>query len=190
MDAGASLAQNHPGCEISPFVKPVDIVPESAAADCQRPVAPDQPPGLNVMAVYQDISSRKRVMELCSRVTRSIGRQSFCLRLWSFRELNEPAILPEAISGATEADVLIVSLRAAEKLHPPFCAWVDGWLSHRRRPDGALIAIIDVSEGSGVAAEHVRSYLCGVAWEARLEFLPREYATSSTDISFETEQIP
>ena len=172
-------------------MKPTETMPEITAPDYLRITASDKSFALNVVVVYQDFQCRKRVMELCDRVTRSIGRRSFRLRFWSFAELDAPEAFEEAVLTAEDADVMIVSVQAAEQIHPRFCAWIDSWLSRRRRPDGTLIALISVSGWNSAMPEHVRNYLRGVAWEARLEFLPQEHAVAATaDSSFDTAVIP
>ncbi len=118
-------------------------------------------------------------MELRDRVSRSIGRQSLHLRLWSSRDLSEPEIFQKAVLAAVAADVVIVSIRATEKLSSRFCGWIDSWVPRRCRHDGALIALVDVTGCNGAASEHAWKYLRSVAGEARLEFLPREYAASA-----------
>ena len=155
-------------------MKPTESVLESAAPECPGNAAPGQSFGLNVMAVYQDIQSRQEVLELFRRVTRSIGQQPFHLQMCNFHELNESGIFEAAVAAAEGADVLIVALRAAENLHPRFCAWIDAWLPRRRRPDGTLIALIDVGGTPGASSERVQKYLRTVAWEAHLELLLRE----------------
>lgn len=152
-----------------------------ATPDCSPPAASDGASALNVMAVYQDVQTRERITELRDRVSRSIGRQSLHLRLWSFRDLSEPEIFQEAVVAAMAADVVIVSIRATEKLPARFCGWIDSWVPRRHRLDGTLIALVDVIGQHGAALELVQTYLRGVAQKARLEFLLREYSAARAD---------
>lgn len=131
---------------------------------------------LNVAVVYEDCPSRERVSGLCERVTRSLGRCAFHLRFWSFADLDGTPAFPEAVAAAVEADVIIVSLRAAETLSPCFCKWIAAWLPRRRRQDGTLIALVEATGQQGAALESVQTHLRGVAEEGRLEFLLREHA--------------
>ena len=181
MDIGGILAQGNPIREIFSAMKPIGTMPEIAAGECLPAAALERRFALNAAVVYQDIPSRERVAQLCSRVARSIGRQSFHLRSWSFAELDQPEIFQGAVSAAVDADVMIVSLHAAEKLPAGFCAWIDAWLSRRQRPDGSLIALIGVSGRNGASSEYAQKYLRGVAWEARLEFLLRECAMPAVE---------
>lgn len=146
--------------------------------------------GLNAMAVYQDDQARERIMEFRDCVSRSIGRQSLHLRLWSFRELSETENFQEAVVAAVAADVVIVSIRATEKLPARFCGWIDSCVPRRCRRDGALIALVDVTGLDSAASEHAREYLRSVACEAHLEFLLREYSVATADGSFKMGMIP
>lgn len=155
-------------------MRPAGTLPDSTAPERLRAAAPDKRSALDVVAVYRDVQDRDRVRELCDRIARSIGRRSFRRRFWSFEDLNEPGLFQEAVRAATDADAMIVSLPAGEKLPPCFCAWIDAWRARRRPPDGTMIALVDVTGRNGAASEHVQKYLRGVALEARLEFLLQE----------------
>lgn len=131
---------------------------------------PETPFGLGVAVIYQDHQSREWVSELCNRVARLIGAQAF-----------RPGAFQETVTAASGADVIIVSLQAVPPLDPRFRAWVDAWSRERRRADGTLIALAGVPGRPGAPSEHVQEYLRVVAWEARLEFLLREYTIAVPD---------
>jgi hypothetical protein len=177
MDAGPVVAQNDPRREMIAAMKPMEIRPEIAAPKLSRTVAPDQSLVLNAVVVHQDAPCREPAIELCSRVSRSIGPQSFYVRLWSFRDLSE-------------TEVLIVSVRAADKLHSRLCGWIDSWVPRRHRLEGTLIALVDVTGQHGAALEFVQTQLREVARKARLEFLLREYSVATADGSFKMAMVP
>jgi hypothetical protein len=171
-------------------MKPMEIRPEIAAPKQSRTAAPDQPFVLNAVVIHQDASCREPAAELCRRVSRSIGQQSFYFRLWSFRDLSEPEVFQEAVLAAETAEVLIVSVRAAERLHSRFGGWIDSWVPRRHRLDGTLIALVDVTGQHGAALEFVQTQLREVAGKVRLEFLLREYSAAPADGSFKKGMIP
>ena len=190
MDAGPVVAQNDPRREMIAAKKPMEIRPEIAAPKQSRAVPPGQSLVLNAVVVHQDAPCREPAIELCSRVSRSVGPQSFYFRLWSFRDLSETEVFQEAVLAAETAEVLIVSVRAAEKLHPRLCGWLDSWVPCRHRLEGTLIALVDVTGRHGAALEFVQTQLREVARKARLEFLLREYSVATADGSFKMATVP
>ncbi len=163
-------------------MNPPETESACAAAKPSRTPAPAHPLVLNAAVICQDAPCREPALALCQRVTRSIGRQSFYFRVWNFRDLSEPEVFQEAVLAAVDADVVIVSIRAAETLPARFCGWLDSWVPRRQRQDGTLIALVDVTGQPGAASEHTRSYLRNAAQQARLEFLPREHAAASLPV--------
>jgi len=80
---------------------------------------------------------------------------------------------------AARADIIMVSLHAAKQLPHRFTAWVNAVLRCRHRPDGALVALVGVPGWPAVAPSEVQEHLRIIAWEARLDFVLREFATAA-----------
>ena len=132
--------------------------------------------GLKVANVYQDLKSRAWAENLWNRVVQLSGPDAVLAAAWSIEELNQAQAFQEAVSAATLADVLMVSIHAGEQLPPGLCAWIDAWLPRRQRQDGALIALLGVVAGQpDVPSKQAEEYLRGVARQGRLDFMLHEH---------------
>jgi hypothetical protein len=142
-----------------------------------KPIAPAQTgSALNVTAVYQDMWGREWARELWLRVTQLMGNDAITNTSWSLMELDRPEIFSEAVSAATLADVLVVSIHASEQLPPRLCAWFDAWVPRRQRQEGALIALLGMTAGQPDGpSKQAEEYLRAVARRGRLDFLLREH---------------
>jgi hypothetical protein len=141
-----------------------------------KPVSPAQAGfALKVATVYQDMEGQEWVAELWHRVTQLMGNDAIVNTSWSLIELDQSAIFSEAVSAASRADVLVVSIHPGEQLSARLCAWIDAWLPRRQRQDGALIALLGMAAGRPDGpAKQAEAYLRNVALRGRLEFLLRE----------------
>ena len=144
------------------------------SADEATTVAPESQFALNVVTVFQDAPARQWAMQVYSKVSRLVGDDCIWSTWWEIRRLAVPAILSEAVQAAAEADVVVVSLQAADELPLELCAWMEAWLPRRQLDEGALVALIDIHEGSGAHASRTRDYLRAVARAGHLDFLPHE----------------
>lgn len=133
------------------------------------------PPGLRVVVVYQDTRTWAWAAELCSRVTQGLGADAASIEAWAVDELGWPQVFPRAVSRATNADAVIVSLHATEPVTPGLRTWIDTWVPQRDRPGGVLIALIGLSGHTGRPSDRPQEYLRAVARQGRLEFLLHEY---------------
>ena len=142
-----------------------------------KPIAPAQAGcALNVTAVYQDMWGREWARELWLRVTQLMGNDAITNTSWNLMELDRPEIFSEAVSAATLADVLVVSIHASEQLPPRLYTWIDAWLPRRQRQDGTLIALLSVVAGQPDGpSKQAEEYLRGVARQGRLDFQLREH---------------
>lgn len=129
---------------------------------------------LSVLVIYQDPPTRSWATELCQRVGSLVGPQALNTRWWNLDDLNQPALLAGAVSTALRADVLIVSVRAAEGFPLPFYVWVHSWLPHHRAGKTALVALVAYPDQPSLAMARGLEYLRAIARQARLDFLLEE----------------
>jgi hypothetical protein len=133
-------------------------------------------PGLKIAGVYQDLKSRAWAEDLWNRVAQLTGPDAVQVAAWTIDELNHAPAFQEAVSAATLADVLVVSIHAGEQLPPGLCAWIDAWLPRRQRRDGALIVLLGVTAGQpDVPLARAKEYLRTIACRGGLDFLLREH---------------
>jgi len=133
-------------------------------------------PALKVAWVYQDLKSRAWTENLWNRVAQLAGPDDVLVTAWALDELKPRPPFQEAVSAATLADVVMISIHASEQLPPGLCAWIDAWLPGRQRRDGALMVLLGVAAGQPeVPLVWTKEYLRAVARRGGLEFLLREH---------------
>jgi len=136
--------------------------------------------GTSIMVLYPDPQCLAWAREVCDRVPGLIGPEAARSTWWKIGDLNSPAVLAGAVSTAMRADVIVVSLYAAEVPPLPFCIWVDAWLPHRPRVAGVLLALVARAGRPVSNSDRVREYLRVVARQARLDFLIEERMMAAT----------
>ena len=130
---------------------------------------------LNVVTVYQDPLTRHWAGELWDRVGRLIDSGGICRKSWNVGDLTQDDVFADAVRAATEAHVLLVSVRDGGQLPVSLSVWIDAWVPNRVGPaGGALVALIGVSPQPDDQSGRAYAYLEGVAKRAALDFLPNE----------------
>jgi hypothetical protein len=136
--------------------------------------APDESCALNVAGVYQDSVTREWAMQFCRRAMRVAGEESVECAWYSTKSLRDTGFLGDAVSAALVADVIVVSVYAADELPLALYVWVEAWLPRRLSRAGALAALIGVEPPESQSIRTIK-YLQAVARRARLEFVEQEH---------------
>jgi hypothetical protein len=129
---------------------------------------------LNVVVLYEDPLTWEWTKELWERLANLIGTGDVHRSIWRIGDLASPEVFAEAVRAAATAQVLVISLRDAGMLPPPFCEWVEAWVPHRLASGGAMVALIGVQPRPDAASGQAYSLLESVARRAGLDFLPHE----------------
>jgi hypothetical protein len=127
-----------------------------------------------IAVVYQDKVTQSWAMQLCHPIEEKFGGEHVQNTWHDVNSLSDPEMLLEAVSAALSADVIVVSVYAADELPPEFCAWIDVWLPRRLSRVGALAALIGVAGKPAPEAIRTQEYLQAVARRGQLDFLPHE----------------
>ncbi len=143
-------------------------------ADRPASAADQTEPVLNVTSVYQDPLTHQWCTELWERVEPLIGRGGTCRKSWNVGRLAEPVAFDNAVEAAAEADVLVISVRAAGDLPLTLRVWIDAWMPRRAGRAGALVALIGLPGRPDAQSRRARQYFETVARQGGLDFLPRE----------------
>jgi hypothetical protein len=130
---------------------------------------------LNVALVHHDAPTRQRAGQVRDLMAAVVGPDAVRCTEWKIGDLIEPRIFWEGVAALARADVIVVSLREAERLPAVFYLWVNLWLQERCGLPGALVAlIVSPEEASSLAKNETRKYLSAVASQGRLEFFMQE----------------
>jgi hypothetical protein len=144
---------------------------------------------LNIAGVYQDSVTRNWAMQSCRLATQLAGEKSVQDTWYNAHSLSDPGIFMEAVRAALVADVIVVSVYAADELPLDLYVWVQAWLPRRRSRAGALTALIGVAEPPNSQFVRTVEYLQAVASRAQLEFIPQERKRPVLFDATETELI-
>ncbi len=129
----------------------------------------------NIALAYQDALTRAWATELCVPLTQKFGSENFQPTWHDINALREPDNLLHAVRAALDADVIVVSVHAAEELPVELYAWIDAWLPRRIARVGALAALIGVTEQPDSHATRTHQYLQAVARRGQMDFIPYEH---------------
>ena len=145
---------------IEPFSDPAAVAPD--ASDY----------ALNILGIYQDPLTQSWGMPMCRLAMQLAGEDRIRNQWFDVHSLNDNGVLLEAVRAALVADVIVVSVYAADELPLGLYVWIDAWLPRRSSREGALTALIGVDESQAPPSIRTREYLQAVARKARLDFIP------------------
>jgi hypothetical protein len=130
---------------------------------------------LSVALVYPDAPTQQWAGQVRDLMAAVVGPEAFHCTEWKISDLIEPKVFWEGVAALAHADVIVVSLREAERLPAVFYLWANLWLQERCGLPGALVAlIVPPEESSSQAKNETRRYLSAVANQGRLEFFMQE----------------
>jgi nucleotide-binding universal stress UspA family protein len=148
---------------------------------------------LNIAGVYQDTVTREWAMQTCLRSAQLAGEERIQNTWYDVNSLSDPANLLDAVRAALVADVIVVSVYAANQLPVELYVWVDAWLPRRLSRVGALAVLVGVAEPLESQSVRTLEYLQAVAQKAQLDFFPQErkrpIASSASSIELITERV-
>jgi len=127
---------------------------------------------LNIVGVYQDTVTQSWGVPMCRLATQLAGEDHIRNTWFDVDSLNDIETLLEAVRAALVADVIVISVYAAEELPLGLYVWIDAWLPRRTSREGALTALIGADEPQDLRSFCTRDYLHAVARKAQLDFIP------------------
>ena len=148
---------------------------ERTALPDELKIAPDKPGyAFNVVGVYQDPLTQSWAVPMCRLVRQLAEEERVQNRWYDVNSLSDTRILLEAVHAALVADVIVVSVYAADELPLDLYVWIDAWLPRRPSRMGALTALIGVADPLDSQSVRTQEYLEAVARKAQLDFIPQE----------------
>jgi len=107
------------------------------------------------------------------RLAAQLAGEEHVRNIWyDVHSLDDVQVLMEAVGAVLVADVIVVSIHAADELPLGLYVWIDAWLPRRASREGALTALIGADEPQDSQSFRTREYLQAVARKARLDFIP------------------
>jgi hypothetical protein len=127
-----------------------------------------------IAVVYQDKVTLSWAKQMLYPVALQVGEECVQNTWHDINSLSDPEALLEAVHAALAADVIVVSVYAADELPLDLYVWINAWLPRRLSRVGALAALIGVVEAPSPQAIRTQEYLQAVARRGQLDFLPHE----------------
>ena len=129
---------------------------------------------LNVAVVYQDALTRQWAGQVRDLMAGVVGQDAIRGTECKISDLVESRAYWEGVAALAHADVIVVSLNAADRLPGGFYLWVNMWLQERSGRPGVLVALLNAPEDANSGAIETQRYLSAVARQGQLQFLINE----------------
>jgi len=129
---------------------------------------------LNTTGVYQDLATRDWALQTCRLAIELAEVEQVECTWYKADFLADPEILQDAIRAALTADVIVVSIYAADELPPALYVWIEAWLPRRLLREGALEALVGVAEPLDSHSVRTHEYLQAVARKGQLDYFSQE----------------
>ena len=129
---------------------------------------------LNIAGVYQDSVTRDWAIQSCRQATQLAGGERVQNTWHNTHSLGDPGIFQDAVRAAVVADVIVISVYAAEELPVELYVWIEAWLPRRLSRRGALAALVGVAEPLDAPSVRTLEYLQAMARKAQLDFIPQQ----------------
>jgi hypothetical protein len=127
-------------------------------------------PGLDVLLMYEDLSTGLRARRLLDGVVTSLNLEvDFQANLWRFDLLGEPALLELAADEAAKADIVFVSAHGQHDLPAAIHLWFKQWLARKGSEPCALAVVLDPSTNDAPARNRMLEALGAVGGPAGVE---------------------
>ena len=150
-------------------MKAIELLPDEV------PVAPTESEyALNIVGVYQEPLTQSWGVPVHRLATQVAGEDRIRNTWFDVHSLNNIGVLLDAVRAALVADVIAISVYAADELPLGLYVWIDAWLPRRTSREGALTALIGADEPQNPQSFHTREYLQAVARKAQLDFIPQQ----------------
>jgi len=128
-----------------------------------------------VAIVYQDPTSLASAKQVTDLLAQHVPAQDIHRATWNINLLTDSAVYSQSIPSIAKADLIVVALHETNSLPPEFYLWTNLWLDVRSRRPGALVALLDASQGHTPGFLETRSYLHAVAGQGGLDIILKEY---------------
>jgi hypothetical protein len=127
---------------------------------------------LTIVGVYQDLLTQSWEVPTC-RMAKQLAGEDLVRDTWyEVYSLSDLDILLAAVHAALVADVIVVSVYAADELPLNLYVWINSWLPPRNPREGAFTALIGADKPQDSQSVRTHVYLHAVACKAQLDFIP------------------
>lgn len=128
-------------------------------------------------------------MQTCLSVERLAEEGPAQNKWYDLHSLGDSRILLEAVHAALAADVIVVSVHAADELPLDLYVWVAAWLPRRLSRAGTLTALVGGDQPLHTPFVRTIRYLQAVARKAQLDFVSRKHTPSAVSTAASANRV-
>ena len=145
---------------------------------------------LHVVGIRDDSLPSDWTARVSERAVHLLGPRHVRSDHWTIGALRDSLAFQRATEAATEADILVLAVRATGELPLTLTRWIDLWLPYRRERPGALVTVLGGPPPPNAYPCRIRSYLQDVARIARMDFLAHQRTLPAEGLSLRDHAVP
>jgi hypothetical protein len=142
----------------------------------------------DLVVAYEDHETRNRALQLYDHLAQQLlDDYDFQCSWWKLDHLRNPTLWEQAADAATDANMVMLSVRGEEELRSDLKAWLESWLERRDDHKSALVVLLEGRDDGRVRG--AQTYLQNVARRAKMDFFAHTFETSKNEIVLTPETI-
>ena len=134
-----------------------------------------------VAIAHQDAASLAWAKQVTDLLAQHVPAQDIHIATWNIDLLSAPAVYSQSIPCMAKADLIVVALHDTDRVPSELYPWTNLWLDVRSRRSGALVALLDASQGHTPGFLETRTYLYAVAGQGGLDIIVKECTGMNTE---------
>lgn len=144
----------------------------------------------DLAVAYEDKETRGRALHLYDHLAQQLlDDYDFQGSWWKLDCLSQPTLLRQAVRAATDANMIVVSIRARPQLPPNLERWLAECLSRRLPAHGALVVFLGTDQKSHRDPAPARASLDHMARAAHLEFFSNTFDLNAGPPEFDASRL-
>lgn len=134
----------------------------------------------DLLVAYEDRETRNRALHLYDHLAQQLlDDYDFQCSWWKLDHLVNPALRQEAADAATEANMVILSLRTDSPFDGEPRRWIEDWTGRRAHRKSAFVVILAGTDSPERDAAPLVSVLKTFARRAGMDFFPHGFKLNS-----------
>jgi hypothetical protein len=142
----------------------------------------------DLVVAYEDHETRNRALQLYDHLAQQLlDDYDFQCSWWKLDHLRNPTLWEQAADAATDANMVMLSVRGEQELRSDLKAWLESWLERRDDHKSALVVLLEGRDDGRVRG--AQTYLQNVARRAKMDFFAHTFETSNNEMVLTPETI-
>jgi hypothetical protein len=139
----------------------------------------------DLVVAYEDHGTRNRALQLYDHLAQQLlDDYDFQCSWWKLDHLRNPTLWEQAGDAATDANMVMLSLRGEPALRSDLKAWLESWLAARDDHKSAMVVLLEGRDVGGA-----QTYLQNVARRAKMDFFAHTFETAKNETVLTPESL-